>query len=707
MPLNFPSTPSNGQVYTDGSSGLSYTYYSDYQIWRSNDATLLPSGTNTYVQFNDSGLIGGDSGFVYDKTTDTISVTNATSNVQINPSSIVIGNSLGTSTVNSTFFTGTANNATFLNNVDSSLYVNTSGNYTLSGNLYYYSTNNYFYSGLYSSIPTASDFSFVNRTSNVSNTLYGVAFGNGIYVSVGWAGITATSNDGITWTSRTSIPSFSIAQQVAFGNGTFVATGLNNSSQGSAYISKNNTPSSWQGWTLSTPSNTTPIIRGMVFGNGIFVGVGDGGSIQTYNGTTWSNKVSANNNIMYDVAYGNNLFVAVGASGAIQTSPDGTSWTNQNSAGPSDLYTVTYGNGLFVAGGLNGGIQSSANGTSWTNQTPANTNTILSMSYSDGLFIGTGNAGSIVTSPDGVNWTNRTTANTNTMRHVTSGNVAGNNLFVLVGNSASLQTSIVPRYVTTLISPTTISISNSTANLQANITSIRIGNTTQNSVYSQSAVTLTDNTGSLGDFVYTSSQRSVIISPALGGWIGTSNGTVSSTITPSSVSLVANSSATALSIAATGNVTIPKAIVTTIYANNALGSNGLILASNSTGGAFWSKYLPRANTQTTITSPLAWNSDNFDMYITTAQSTAFTINADSGSPSEGQKAMFRFLDNGTTRTITFTGGVSKGFKPVGVSLTASGSNFTYATIANKTVYFGCIYNTSSARWEIIAQSEEA
>lgn len=136
-------------------------------------------------------------------------------------------------------------------------------------------------------------------------------------------------------------------------------------------------------------------------------------------------------------------------------------------------------------------------------------------------------------------------------------------------------------------------------------------------------------------------------------------------------------------------------------------TQGTGLSITNGAGSITLASLPRVSSTSSITSPLAWNSDNYDLYAATAQSTNFTINADSGTPTDGQKAVFRVCDNGTTRTITFTGGASKAFKPIGVTLTASGSNFTYATTASKTVYFGCIYNGSSSRWEIIALSLEA
>lgn len=115
----------------------------------------------------------------------------------------------------------------------------------------------------------------------------------------------------------------------------------------------------------------------------------------------------------------------------------------------------------------------------------------------------------------------------------------------------------------------------------------------------------------------------------------------------------------------------------------------------------------RVSSTTSISSPLAWNSDNFDQYSATAQANDLTINADAGTPTDGKKIVFCITCDATPRTITFTGGVSKAFKLVGVSLASSGSNFTYPLTVSKTTYFGAIYNSSTARWEIVALAQEA
>ena len=42
------------------------------------------------------------------------------------------------------------------------------------------------------------------RTSGITNDLWGITFGNSIFVTVSYGGDILTSPDGISWTSRTS-----------------------------------------------------------------------------------------------------------------------------------------------------------------------------------------------------------------------------------------------------------------------------------------------------------------------------------------------------------------------------------------------------------------------------------------------------------------------------------------------------------------------
>ena len=109
--------------------------------------------------------------------------------------------------------------------------------------------------------------------------------------------------------------------------------------------------------------------------------------------------------------------------------------------------------------------------------------------------------------------------------------------------------------------------------------------------------------------------------------------------------------------------------------------------------------LPRIASAATTSSPLSWNSDSYDIYELTALAGNLTINADSGTPVNGQKMLFRIKDSGSARTLTWTTGTTKAFREIGVVLPNT-------TFVNKVVYVGCVYNSTDARWDAIAVGQE-
>lgn len=135
------------------------------------------------------------------------------------------------------------------------------------------------------------------------STVYGIAYGNGLYVAVGDGGKISTSLDGITWTSRINPFPTGIITKVAYGNGKFVVFGVSNLATSPDGIT----------WTLQT----TPFINAT---NGVYF------------------------------AYGNGLYVVVEFFGQCATSPDGITWTLREKINTT-IRTIIYGNGLFISGG--------------------------------------------------------------------------------------------------------------------------------------------------------------------------------------------------------------------------------------------------------------------------------------------------------------------------------------------------------------------
>jgi hypothetical protein len=186
--------------------------------------------------------------------------------------------------------------------------------------------------------------SWVQRYSSGFN-LYGVAYGNGQFVAVGYLDWTTTTNyqeiytpviltsgDGASWVEHQ--PGVSAVgaglSQIAYGNGLFVAVGT-------AYA--DGSPDS----TYATPSSiyaVTPLI------------------LTSSDAVNWAEQPSGPEpESLRSIAYGNGQFVAVGMLGHILTSSDSVNWVrHQSGAQLALLSAVTYGDGRFVAVGSGGTI---------------------------------------------------------------------------------------------------------------------------------------------------------------------------------------------------------------------------------------------------------------------------------------------------------------------------------------------------------------
>ena len=95
------------------------------------------------------------------------------------------------------------------------------------------------------------------------------------------------------------------------------------------------------------------------------------------------------------------------------------------------------------------------------------------------------------------------------------------------------------------------------------------------------------------------------------------------------------------------------------------------------------------------TGTLTPASDDYDQFCLTDQATSLVIANPTGTPTNGQKLIFRIKDNSSARSISW-----------GISYRAIGVTLPTTTVANKTLYVGCIYNSSAIRWDAVAVVQE-
>ncbi|HXT10508.1 MAG TPA: hypothetical protein VN873_03020 [Candidatus Angelobacter sp.] len=202
--------------------------------------------------------------------------------------------------------------------------------------------------------------------------LYDVTYGNNLFVAVGWDYYTGhniyTSPDGINWTAHTT--AMANVYGVAYGDGMYVAVGDGLELNGT--ITSNDVYYSTDGtnWTGSD-SGATAILRDVAFGNGQFVAVDAAGYIYPL----FTAPRIANGQARGKVSFCNGLFFISAGAGTNLLSTDGLSWSAvTNNTGASFGDVIYAADTYFALGGTN--VFSSSDGTNWIRhnlQAPANT----------------------------------------------------------------------------------------------------------------------------------------------------------------------------------------------------------------------------------------------------------------------------------------------------------------------------------------------
>lgn len=283
-----------------------------------------------------------------------------------------------------------------------------------------------------------------------ANGIFGLAFGNSIYIAVGDAGTLYTSPDKVTWTSRTSGFGASRIYGVAFGNGLFVAVGA----AGKLFTSTDGIT-----WTTRTSTFGATDILCVAYVNSLWIIGGASGTLaSSTNGTSWTSRTSTISGeirgIAYGVVAGVGRYVIVGggpvgvsnvSEGA--TSTNGTSWTTAPSLAEADscYMSAAFGQGVFVASTFLGSISVSPDGKTYSTRPSGYivAKIIDAVAYNSvtGTFLfsgGTAGTGAVASAPDAALWTLRTTGAADRVRAILPLSDGG---FMIAGDTGGLFTS--------------------------------------------------------------------------------------------------------------------------------------------------------------------------------------------------------------------------------------------------------------------------
>ena len=156
-----------------------------------------------------------------------------------------------------------------------------------------------------------------------------------------------------------------------------------------------------------------------------------------------------------------------------------------------------------------------------------------------------------------------------------------------------------------------------------------------------------------------------------------------------------NTAATLRSYSDTVAATAYSNAVAYAASNTYVNSTFLPLAGGTLTGALTGRINPRVSS-TASTSSITPDISSFDQYCVTAQAVTLAINAPIGTPVDGNRLLFRILDNGTPQTINWN-----------ATFTSMGAVLPTLTTANKMIYVGCIYNAANTRWDVIAVTQQA
>jgi hypothetical protein len=165
------------------------------------------------------------------------------------------------------------------------------------------------------------------------------------------------------------------------------------------------------------------------------------------------------------------------------------------------------------------------------------------------------------------------------------------------------------------------------------------------------------------------------------GTLGAANGGTGIANNAASTITISGNFGTTLTVTATTALTLP--------------TTGTLATLAGTETLTNKRVTPRVGTTASSSAPqFSW--DSHDQYNVTALAEAATIAAPAGTPTDGQRMLLRFKDNGTARAL----GYNAIFRGIGVTPPTT-------TVLSKTLYMLCVYNSADTKVDILAVGQEA
>ncbi|MDR2344251.1 MAG: hypothetical protein LBD86_06960 [Spirochaetaceae bacterium] len=209
---------------------------------------------------------------------------------------------------------------------------------------------------------------WIQARTDAPTGVVGAAYAGGKYIFGGQGGkiLAGTTLANVTLVSDQSSTEINWINGLAFGNAKLVATGMKGKILYAA-------PDDLDAWTDTGMklfgTNSSDVINQVAFGNGIFIAVGGPSSgtnigVTSSDGGTWEQtgdlKLTAQNNYTY-IGYGAGVFLVGDSNGSASYSTDnGASWTaiadTKFNSGTVAIQGIAYGAGKFVMVGVSGKI---------------------------------------------------------------------------------------------------------------------------------------------------------------------------------------------------------------------------------------------------------------------------------------------------------------------------------------------------------------